>query len=50
MILELTHDQIITPGWRVIERETRRDMARKASARANAKWLRECRAKMERGA
>ena len=45
MILDLTEAQIITPGWRVIERETRRKMARIAAARSEAKRLRECRAK-----
>lgn len=49
MILELTPEQIVTPGWRVIERETRRNMARIAAARAEAKRLRQCRAKFAKG-
>ena len=49
MILELTPEQIVTPGWRVIERETRRKMARIAAARSEAKRLRECRAKFAKG-
>lgn len=46
MILDLSPDQIVTPGWRVIERETRRKMARIAAARAETKRMRQCRAKM----
>lgn len=46
MILDLTPDMMVTPGWRVIERETRRKMARIASARAEAKRLQACRARM----
>ena len=44
--LLLTPKMIVTPGWRVIERETRSKMARIAAARAEANRMRKCREMM----
>lgn len=47
MILELTSEQIVTPGWCVIEREQRRNLSHMAASRARARLLRAARAAFE---
>lgn len=42
-VLNLTPDMIITPGWRVIEREQRRHLSHSAASRSRAKQCREAR-------
>jgi hypothetical protein len=42
-VLNLTADMIVTPGWRVIEREQRRYLSHIAASRSRAKQCREAR-------
>lgn len=41
--LLLTPDMIVTPGWRVIEREQRRHLSHMAASRSRAKQCRAAR-------
>jgi hypothetical protein len=46
-VLDLTPDMIVTPGWRVIERNARRLLAKSAAERAETRRLRDAKLAME---